>query len=220
MKRRELIRQLDRAGCVLKRRGSRHDIYSNPAANRCAPVPRHTEVPDSRDKIRTRRRPVRKPVAAARRVPDRRTHLYRPPEEAAESFPDVHGLPLQSREDWLMLADQRRTDYDPLIVANSPRRVIAATPPDTCVQWTNRPDAAIVADSDVFTRRNEIQCGRRLNGILMSLINKSIVLPAPVAIHYHRKAATAKAASSSSGESAPNCLTSLSSRPTKAAQSR
>ncbi|MGC9971434.1 MAG: type II toxin-antitoxin system HicA family toxin [Bryobacteraceae bacterium] len=47
MKRRELIRQLEAAGCVLKRRGSRHDIYFNPAANRCAPVPRHTEVPDS-----------------------------------------------------------------------------------------------------------------------------------------------------------------------------
>ena len=47
MKRRELIRQLESAGCVLKRPGGRHDIYFNPATNRSAPVPRHGEVPDS-----------------------------------------------------------------------------------------------------------------------------------------------------------------------------
>jgi mRNA interferase HicA len=44
MKRRELIRQLNAAGCQLLRPGSRHDIYWNPANGRRQPVPRHTEV--------------------------------------------------------------------------------------------------------------------------------------------------------------------------------
>ena len=44
MKRRDLIKQLEKAGCVLVRHGSRHDIYSNPANGRKQPVPRHSEV--------------------------------------------------------------------------------------------------------------------------------------------------------------------------------
>jgi predicted RNA binding protein YcfA (HicA-like mRNA interferase family) len=47
MKRRELIRQLNAAGCQLPRPGSRHDIYWNPANGRRQPVPRHTEVDES-----------------------------------------------------------------------------------------------------------------------------------------------------------------------------
>jgi len=47
VKRRELVRELDRAGCILKRSSGRHDVYFNPATNRSAPVPRHREVPDS-----------------------------------------------------------------------------------------------------------------------------------------------------------------------------
>lgn len=47
MKRRDFIRELEEAGCVLKRHGSRHDIYSNPANGRQAPVPRHREIKDS-----------------------------------------------------------------------------------------------------------------------------------------------------------------------------
>lgn len=46
MKRRELIRELEQAGCVLHRHGSRHDIYRNPANDRKAPVPRHREISD------------------------------------------------------------------------------------------------------------------------------------------------------------------------------
>jgi predicted RNA binding protein YcfA (HicA-like mRNA interferase family) len=45
--RRELIRELKRAGCRLKRSGGRHDVYHNPSTNRSAPVPRHTEIPDT-----------------------------------------------------------------------------------------------------------------------------------------------------------------------------
>jgi predicted RNA binding protein YcfA (HicA-like mRNA interferase family) len=44
MKRRELVRRLTRAGCVLLRSGGRHDIYLNPATGKKQPVPRHTEV--------------------------------------------------------------------------------------------------------------------------------------------------------------------------------
>ena len=44
MKRKDLIRQLEKAGCVLLRHGSRHDIYANPTNGRKQPVPRHSEV--------------------------------------------------------------------------------------------------------------------------------------------------------------------------------
>ncbi|MBK1633926.1 addiction module toxin, HicA family [Thiohalocapsa halophila] len=35
------------AGCYLKRHGSRHDIYANPATGKQAPVPRHPEIRES-----------------------------------------------------------------------------------------------------------------------------------------------------------------------------
>jgi hypothetical protein len=44
MKRRELVRRLTAAGCVLLRPGARHDIYLNPVNGKKQPVPRHTEV--------------------------------------------------------------------------------------------------------------------------------------------------------------------------------
>ncbi|MCX6903094.1 MAG: type II toxin-antitoxin system HicA family toxin [Verrucomicrobia bacterium] len=44
MKRRELVRQLIGAGCVLLRPGARHDLYVNPVTGKKQPVPRHTEV--------------------------------------------------------------------------------------------------------------------------------------------------------------------------------
>jgi len=44
MKRRELVRRLTAAGCVLLRPGGNHDIYHNPATGKKQPVPRHTEV--------------------------------------------------------------------------------------------------------------------------------------------------------------------------------
>ena len=43
MKRRDLLRQLTAAGCVLVRHGSRHDLYQNPANGKRQPIPRHTE---------------------------------------------------------------------------------------------------------------------------------------------------------------------------------
>jgi predicted RNA binding protein YcfA (HicA-like mRNA interferase family) len=44
MKRRDLVRLLTAAGCMLLRPGGRHDIYLNPATGKKQPVPRHTEV--------------------------------------------------------------------------------------------------------------------------------------------------------------------------------
>jgi hypothetical protein len=47
LKRSEFVRELIRAGCHLRRHGSKHDLYVNPKNGRKAPVPRHTELKDS-----------------------------------------------------------------------------------------------------------------------------------------------------------------------------
>ena len=47
MKRKKFIRELEKAGCILHRHGSRHDIYLNPVNGRKSPIPRHTEIKDS-----------------------------------------------------------------------------------------------------------------------------------------------------------------------------
>jgi predicted RNA binding protein YcfA (HicA-like mRNA interferase family) len=44
VKRRDLIRELEKAGCVLARRGGRHDWYRNPRTMASQPVPRHSEI--------------------------------------------------------------------------------------------------------------------------------------------------------------------------------
>jgi len=44
VKRKEFIKELVKAGCYLKRHGSKHDIYVNPKNGRKAPVPRHAEI--------------------------------------------------------------------------------------------------------------------------------------------------------------------------------
>jgi mRNA interferase HicA len=44
VKRHELIDHLQRQGCRLERKGSRHTIYTNPASGAKAPVPRHAEI--------------------------------------------------------------------------------------------------------------------------------------------------------------------------------
>lgn len=44
MKRRDLVRQIEKAGCKLIRHGARHDWYQNPRSGNCQPVPRHTEI--------------------------------------------------------------------------------------------------------------------------------------------------------------------------------
>jgi mRNA interferase HicA len=44
MKRTDLIRRLTVRGCVLLRRGRRHDVYVNPRTRKKQPVPRHREI--------------------------------------------------------------------------------------------------------------------------------------------------------------------------------
>ncbi len=44
MKRRDLVAELDQAGCTLLRHGAKHDIYHNPKSGRSEPVPRHREI--------------------------------------------------------------------------------------------------------------------------------------------------------------------------------
>ncbi|MEC4684224.1 MAG: type II toxin-antitoxin system HicA family toxin [Nitrospirota bacterium] len=44
MKRKDLIKEITSAGCVLHRHGSRHDLYKNPKTGKKQPVPRHNEI--------------------------------------------------------------------------------------------------------------------------------------------------------------------------------
>ena len=44
MKRRDLVRKITKAGCILIRRGGRHDWYQNPELKKAQPVPRHKEI--------------------------------------------------------------------------------------------------------------------------------------------------------------------------------
>jgi predicted RNA binding protein YcfA (HicA-like mRNA interferase family) len=46
MKRRELLRHLERNGCKLLREGHRHTVYYNPSNRKTSTVPRHTEIVD------------------------------------------------------------------------------------------------------------------------------------------------------------------------------
>jgi len=44
VKRLDLVRRLEKMGCVLLRHGGRHDIYHNPGTGNSEPVPRHREI--------------------------------------------------------------------------------------------------------------------------------------------------------------------------------
>ena len=44
MKRSDLIRELEQAGCFFQRHGKKHDMYVNPQNGKKAPIPRHTEI--------------------------------------------------------------------------------------------------------------------------------------------------------------------------------
>jgi mRNA interferase HicA len=44
VKRNDLVRQLEEAGCILLRHGGKHDIYHNPKTGMTQPVPRHREI--------------------------------------------------------------------------------------------------------------------------------------------------------------------------------
>lgn len=44
MKRRDLIKRIEKAGCILIRHGGKHDWYQNPRTKVSQPVPRHREI--------------------------------------------------------------------------------------------------------------------------------------------------------------------------------
>jgi len=44
MKRRDLIKTIESFGCVLIRRGAKHDWYVNPVTKVAQPVPRHNKI--------------------------------------------------------------------------------------------------------------------------------------------------------------------------------
>lgn len=44
MKRTDLVRELEKLGCVLIRHGANHDWYQNPRTKISQPVPRHREI--------------------------------------------------------------------------------------------------------------------------------------------------------------------------------
>ena len=46
MKRTGLLKHLRKHGCVLKREGRGHSLWTNPQTGQTETVPRHTEVPD------------------------------------------------------------------------------------------------------------------------------------------------------------------------------
>ena len=44
MKRKDLIRHLQKEGCVFIREGSKHSVFFNPIEKRSSTVPRHDEI--------------------------------------------------------------------------------------------------------------------------------------------------------------------------------
>ena len=44
MKRRDLLKKLEKLGCTFVRHGGSHDWYSNPKTKQSQPIPRHTEI--------------------------------------------------------------------------------------------------------------------------------------------------------------------------------
>ena len=47
MKRRDLVKEIEKMGCVLIRHGSKHDWYQNPKTKVSQPVPRHRKINDN-----------------------------------------------------------------------------------------------------------------------------------------------------------------------------
>ena len=46
MKRRDLIRHLERHGYLFRREGTNHTVFINPIARKCSTIPRHREILD------------------------------------------------------------------------------------------------------------------------------------------------------------------------------
>ncbi|HDY72318.1 MAG TPA: type II toxin-antitoxin system HicA family toxin [Nitrospirae bacterium] len=44
MKRKDLIKEIEKNGCVFIRHGGKHDWYQNPKSKACQPIPRHKVI--------------------------------------------------------------------------------------------------------------------------------------------------------------------------------
>jgi len=44
LKRKDLIKEIEKNGCVFIRHGGKHDWYQNPKSKACQPIPRHKEI--------------------------------------------------------------------------------------------------------------------------------------------------------------------------------
>jgi len=44
MKRRDLVKKIEKMGCTFIRHGGKHDWYQNPGTGACQPIPRHREI--------------------------------------------------------------------------------------------------------------------------------------------------------------------------------
>jgi len=47
LKRRDLIKEIEKMGCVFIRHGGKHDWYQNPKTKVSQPIPRHGEINES-----------------------------------------------------------------------------------------------------------------------------------------------------------------------------
>jgi len=47
VKRKDLVKKVEKMGCIFIRHGARHDWYQNPRTKVSQPIPRHSEVKDS-----------------------------------------------------------------------------------------------------------------------------------------------------------------------------
>jgi len=44
LKRKALVKEIEKNGCVFIRHGGKHDWYQNPTSKVCQPIPRHNEI--------------------------------------------------------------------------------------------------------------------------------------------------------------------------------
>ena len=64
MKRRTLLRHLERHGCYRYREGANHAIYRNPQTGRCVAVPRHQEIKNTTARTICKQLDIPPPVIA------------------------------------------------------------------------------------------------------------------------------------------------------------
>jgi len=78
VKRREVIRHLEKNGCEFLREGANHTIYINRAKRKASSVPRHKEINDSLSSrsVVTWRSQIRKQRNEALQIDERRLRVW------------------------------------------------------------------------------------------------------------------------------------------------